>query len=137
MEQPEGSHMLKRPSCSEIVQQTHGCRFDLCKLGALKDPETSLPICKRLHVRTTSQALHLSIHGKLCDGLHDHRQIAGSTHVNGKRVLMSTFTENYPKKFARQVAKVLIHDKTRPTYAIVRAREADENSESHLRRAEE
>jgi hypothetical protein len=57
MEQPEGSHMLKLPQVSEITDETLLCRFDLCRMGKLVDPESSMPIRKRLNVVTSSEAL--------------------------------------------------------------------------------
>ena len=120
LEQPDGSHMLNQPSLQEIQAGTQECCFDLCKLGDLTDPETHLPIRKRLRVLTTSQALFLAIHGRMCSKEHEHRQIAGSTTFKGQRVALSTFTEWYPRKFARQVARVLLQSihKEHPIYAI-------------------
>eukprot|EP00435_Cladocopium_sp_Y103_P046084 s2441_g13.t1 len=119
MEQPEGSVMLKVPKLGEIVNDTLLCRFDLCRVGKLVDPESAMPIRKRLNVLTTSEALAISIHGKLCNSMHQHRQIAGSVKHHGVRMSMSSFTENYPAKFARQVAKVLMHhaSKEQPVFA--------------------
>ena len=120
LEQPDGSAMLKLPSCGEIMHQTECCQFDLCRLGGLKDPLTSLPIRKRLQVQSTSQALHREVHGKTCNQKHEHKQIAGSTMVGRNRMAMTAFTENYPKKFARQIAKIILYDVSKecPTYAI-------------------
>ena len=112
--------MLRQPSCGEIVNQSECCRFDMCWSGALKDPMAALPIRKGLNVWSSSQALRRAIHAKMCDQQHQHRQIAGSTKVGGARIAMSSFTENCPRKFARQVAKVILHDVSKecPTYAI-------------------
>ena len=110
MEQPDGSFMYQVPSCGEIVHHTQPCRFDLCRVWRLKDPETALPILKRLHVRSTSMRFQEQLHGKLCQQEHEHRQIAGSIRVGEQRINMTAFTENYPRKFARQVAKILLHD---------------------------
>lgn len=109
--------MLKLPSCGEIVGQSECCRFDMCRLAALKDPMTALPIRKRLNVRSS---LRKAIHGKMCDKQHEHRRIAGSTKVGDARSAMSSLTENYSRKFAGQVAKVILHDVSKecPTYAI-------------------
>ena len=49
MEQPEGSEMLKLlklPSLSEVITPSMLCRFDLCRLGTLTDPESAKPIRK-------------------------------------------------------------------------------------------
>lgn len=38
-----------------------------------------------------------------CSGQHDHQQIEGTTEVHGKSINRSSFSENYPRKFARLV----------------------------------
>ena len=118
MEQPDGSLMIKSPLLSEIRNETQTCKFDLCKLGDLRDPVNSLPIRKRLQVLTTSRSLHRAIHGKLCNGEHAHQPIAGSTRVDDQNIARSKFTEIYPQKFAKQVVKVLLLDHhEKPIYA--------------------
>ncbi len=111
MEQPRGSHMLRVPGIQEIVNNTYQCCFDLCTVGNLKDPHTKIPIRKGLTVCSTSVDLFHSLHGRQCNGQHQHQVIAGNTTMNGKTIAMSKFTENYPRKFARQVAKVLLHQR--------------------------
>lgn len=120
MEQPDGSHMLVQPCLKEVLAGSLECCFDLCQLGGLTDPETHLPIRKRLRVLTTSQTLHRTIHGKWCSKDHVHRHIEGSIVHQGHRMSMSSFTELYPRKFARQIVKVLLHgqNKEQPVYAI-------------------
>ena len=44
MEQLDGSLMLQQPALSEIVTGTQSCRFDMCRLGDLKDPESGLAL---------------------------------------------------------------------------------------------
>lgn len=39
---------------------------------------------------------------------HDHQTLEGTTHVNGCTVSRTSFSENYPRKFARLIAKQLI-----------------------------
>ena len=111
MEQPGGSLMWSQPCVGEILSNTLRCRFDLCRVGQLVDPSTGLPIRKRLTVQTTSQALHRKLNDKLCSQDHNHQRIEGNTRVNGETVRRSTFTERYPIRFARQIAKTLIHEK--------------------------
>ena len=80
--------------------------FDMWLVGDLRDPDTHEPIRKRMMVCSTSMDLHVTLHGKLCKGDHHHRPIAGNTKVNG--VSLSQWTELYPQKFARQVAKIIL-----------------------------
>ena len=40
--------------------------------------------------------------------MHDHQAIAGSTRVHGHGIARSEFSERYPRKFARLVAKCLV-----------------------------
>ena len=114
MEQPRGSALWKTPGMSEIRENTLWNEFDMCRIGDLRDPQTQEPIRKRMTVCSTSVDLHLALHGKLCSGEHHHRPIAGNTHVDGHCVKLSQWTELYPQKFARQVAKVLIHESSNP-----------------------
>ena len=120
LEQPDGSKMLQLQPLSEIGEHTRLCRFDLCRMGNLTDPESAMPIRKRLNVATTSDPLARAIHGKLCNSDHEHRQIAGSIKHEGKRMSLSTFTEKYPAKFARQVVKILLYEvpKEKPVFAM-------------------
>lgn len=117
-EQPRGSQMLNNPLFKEIREHTQECRFDMCQVGNLRDPLSQLPIQKGPVVCSTSKALHRAIHGKTCTQDHEHQVIEGTTIVNGQRISRSTFSENYPKKFAKQVVKVLLyHHHELPTYA--------------------
>ena len=59
-------------------------------------------------VCSTSMDLHVTLHGKLCKGDHHHRPIAGNTKVNEVSVKLSQWM--YRQKFARQVAKIILHD---------------------------
>ena len=118
IEQPVGSDLYKVPCMQEIISSLSCCKFDLCRLGDLKEPQTGLPIRKRLLVCTSSQALHRFLNGKLCNQDHHHQPIAGSTQWNNQRMPLSKFTEHYPRKFARQIVKVILGNKQGedPTY---------------------
>lgn len=96
-----------------IIDRTIRCSFDLCKIGDLKDPDSQKPIRKRLVVQSTSDLLYRELHGRHCDRNHDHRTIAGSTIVNGQRIPLSKFTEWYPPKFAKQIARIILKDKVK------------------------
>eukprot|EP00435_Cladocopium_sp_Y103_P037577 s2392_g10.t1 len=125
LEQPRGSAYWRIPGLSEILENTFWNEFDLCRVGNLRDPVTHDLIRKRLTVCSTSLGLHVNFHGKLCSGDHHHRSISGSTVVNGKSMKLSQWTELYPQKFAKQVAKVLLYDQ-RP-YDQVFAGEVDDH----------
>ena len=111
MEQPGGSLMWSQPCMGEILSNTLPCKFDLCEVGRLVDPSTGLPIRKRLTVQTTSHAVHRRLNNRLCAQNHIHQRIEGQTKVNGETISRSTFTENYPIHFARQIAKTILYEK--------------------------
>eukprot|EP00435_Cladocopium_sp_Y103_P013861 s2131_g3.t1 len=125
MEQPRGSTLWKTPGMSEIREHTLWNEFDMCRVGDLKDPQTQESIRKRMTVCSTSVDMHVALHGKLCSGEHHHRPIAGNTQVGGKSVKLSQWTELYPQKFARQVAKIIIQDSMNKCPAYV------EDSDEH------
>ncbi len=120
MEQPHGSLLWLHQCLDEILSHTSRCSFDLCVVGHLKDPTNALPIRKRLTVQTTSAALHSNLHGQWCPGYHTHQPIAGQIKTTEGRMNRSKFTERYPVRFARQIVKVLIHEKPweKPVYAV-------------------
>ena len=112
MEQPQGSAMWKVPSMEEILQQTERCVFDLCRVGDLKDPESGMPIRKRLTICTTSELMMQELDGKRCLGSHTHQQIFGSTKWRGKSIKRSEYSEHYPPKFGRQLARIILKEKS-------------------------
>lgn len=112
MEQPQGSAMWKVPTLEEIHQQTERCVFDLCRVGSLKDPASGKPIRKRLTICTTSELMIQELNGKYCLRNHDHQQIFGSTKWKGKTIKRSEFSEHYPPKFGRQLAKIILKEKS-------------------------
>ena len=101
-EQPQGSLMFQLPWLKELFQNTWAAEFNMCQMG-LKDPQTQLLIQKGMTVMTTSWELYKILHGRKCQHDHQHQVIEGSVKVNGETMSRSTFTENYPRKFARQV----------------------------------
>ena len=56
---------------------------------------------------TTSNNMVRSLIGLRCNNLHEHQTVEGKTHVQGKAINRSTFTENYPRKFARRLAMLM------------------------------
>eukprot|EP00435_Cladocopium_sp_Y103_P048904 s1817_g14.t1 len=63
---------------------------------------------KGLHIATSSRSLHSELDSLRCQGLHEHQVIEGSTIAHGQVVQRSAFSELYPRRFARRVAKVLL-----------------------------
>ena len=83
----------------------------MCIAGELRDPENQLLMQKGMHILTTSQSLYDALKDLRCDHNHAHQIIEGSTHVHGKLMLRSKFSERYPRKFARLVAQVVLKKK--------------------------
>ena len=112
LEQPFGSLMLLFPCLQEIIDQTSRCCFDMCRMGALQNPNNAQFIRKRLVVQTTSNALHRLLDGKTCNSDHFHQHIAGSIRTPNGNMALSKYTEKYPQKFARQVVRTLLQEKS-------------------------
>ena len=106
-EQPQNSHMFKLPYMQEIRQMLLALEVDLCTAGDLRDPDTQNHMRKALTIMTSCRSLCQELEGLKCRGSHPHQQIAGSCKVGGKTVLRTSFSENYPRKFARKLAKSL------------------------------
>lgn len=107
-EQPRGSLMFKLPLLKELFETTAAAEFDMCQFGLI-DNVTGLPIRKSMTVMTSSQQMFQHLHGRTCNGSHSqHQRIGGSVKVGENRVQRSQLTENYPRKFARQVAAIAI-----------------------------
>ena len=96
----------------EILDKTFPCRFDLCHVGHLQNPGNFLR--KRMEVLSTSNDLKHSLHQHFCKGDHHHQPIAGQVQLGNNRVALSQFSEMYPRKFARQVARTICHDVSKP-----------------------
>lgn len=103
-EQPSRSHMFQTPVLQEVYTKTVAAEFDMCNLGDLRDPENGKHMRKGMVILTTSPNMQSLLHGHRCKGNHEHQPIEGSTICQGQRVNRTTFTENYPRKFARRVA---------------------------------
>ena len=78
---------------------------DLCVAGDLKDPVNQLPIRKSLTILSTSETMINALTGLRCNGQHTHQSIEGQTKFQGQTMNRSTFTEHYPRKFARLLAR--------------------------------
>ena len=107
-EQPGRSYMFRTPLLQELYAKTVAAEFDMCNLGELTDPSTGKLIKKAMVVMTTSSSLQQALHGHHCKKNHEHQAIEGSTKSEGKVISRSSFTENYPRKFVRYVAKIIL-----------------------------
>ena len=107
-EQPGRSNMFRTPLLQEVYVKTMAAEFDMCNLGELTDPTTGKLIKKAMTVLSTSENLQKALHGHHCRKNHDHQAIEGTTKYKGVTMSRSAFTENYPRKFARYVARVLL-----------------------------
>ena len=112
-EQPRNSLMLRLPYLREAYQCLRNVEVDLCVAGNLRDPVSGKPIRKSLTILSTSQILVSQLQGLRCNGNHEHQIIEGTTKLRGETMNRSTFTEHYPRKFARRIAlcfrKNIIH----------------------------
>ena len=109
-EQPARSLMLRFPGMAEVYQYTQTCQFDMCNAGDLKDPSNGMQMKKGMNVVTTSKTIYQLLHGRICQGNHLHQQIAGSFTTPQGTILRSRYTEVYPRKFAREVARAMMHN---------------------------
>ena len=125
VEQLEGSSMFNLPSFGPILEKSLRCKFDLCTVGDLKDPNNGKPIRKRLLVLTGSKELFNALNFRLCPGNHAHQQIEGSLEASSQRIAMSKFTERYPRKFARQIVQALLRGKTKPVWTLMQTEAED------------
>ena len=106
-EQPRNSLMLRLPYLREAYQCLRNVEVDLCVAGDLRDPISGKPIRKSLTILSTSLILINQLQGLRCNGSHDHQIIEGTTKHKGEVMNRSTFTEHYPRKFARRIALCL------------------------------
>ena len=107
-EQPRKSLMNRLACLRELRQLCFQSNFDMCVIGHLECPQTGLPMKKSTTVFTTCQPLHQRLHGQVCTQHVEHQAIEGSILVNGERVNRSRFSENYTRRFARQVVRTLL-----------------------------
>ena len=108
-EQPRTSVMFRLPVLKELYAHSMAAEFDMCQFG-LRDPNSQELIKKGMIVRTTSNKVFQTIHGRKCPKDHQHQIIEGSVISRGARVNRSQYTERYPRRFARTI--VLALDKT-------------------------
>ena len=109
-EQPQKSWMLLHQGINEIHQHTQVSQFDMCEAGDLRDPMSKLHMKKGMQVVTTHEPIYRALHGLTCRKNHPHQQLEGSTHVHGHSILRTKFSEIYPRKFVRLVAKTMCNN---------------------------
>ena len=110
-EQPQRSLMFLHPGLNEIHEHTRSCMFDMCEAGHLRDPKSGDFMKKGMHILTTHEELFKHLHGRTCRGDHKHQHLEGTISYNGHMLHRTAFSEIYPRKFARSVAKVLVGSK--------------------------
>ena len=103
--------MIRLPYLQELHRYMLSAKPDLCRAGELRDPQNHALMKKGLHIMTSSQRTFDSLNHLKCSQDHDHQVVEGSTVWQGESMLRSEFTENYPRKFSRLVAKTLIKNK--------------------------
>lgn len=106
-EQPARSLMFRSPLLSELTTTGLHASFDMCRVGALRDPVTQQPIRKGMEIITTSPQVQQALHGRTCRKDHQHQSLEGTTLFHGKRINRTEFSEHYPRKFARLLAKTM------------------------------
>ena len=99
--------MFKLPYLQEMLYHLLAVDVDLCVAGELQDPVNGKFIKKSLTILTTSEIMVKSLTGLKCPGNHEHQVIEGKTQVHGEMLSRSTFTERYPRKFARRLAMIM------------------------------
>ena len=76
---------------------------------------------KGLNITTSSQRMFDELDPLKCPGDHVHQPIEGSTHADGQSIARSAFSEVYPRRFARRVAKTMLKKsfpKEKPTKTV-------------------
>ena len=107
-EQPSRSNMFRTPVLQEVFAKTVAAEFDMCNLGNLRDPATGMFMKKGMTILTTSKSMQELLHGHRCRGDHNHQPLEGMTVDQGRRISRTSFSENYPRKFARRIAQSII-----------------------------
>ena len=116
-EQPARSAMFRSPLMKEVFEKTQCAQFDLCQVGHLCDPQSHKFVKKGLEVLTTSIKLYQDLHGNTCPGNHEHQRIEGTIRIGNETISRTKWSENYPRKFARRVARCFCHDlRSRPAF---------------------
>lgn len=122
-EQPAKSQMFRVPYLQEVRYYMLSVLLDLCTAGDLRDPETNLLMKKQLDIMTTSPRFVEQFKGYRCHHSQPHQVVSGKIKVDGSWINRTSFTENYPRKFARLLAKhfgrVHVH-REKPSVYILR-----------------
>ena len=105
-EQPASSSMFRLACLRKILDKLRLATCELCQFD-LVDPETKRPMRKSVTILTISPTLRTTLSSYRCPGTHVHEVIAGNTHVDGQSIRRSTWSESYPRKFARLTVQSL------------------------------
>ncbi len=97
--------MFKLAWLQQVLSYTWAAEFDMCEAGKLQDPQNHKMIKKGMEVLTTSERAFSLLHGRFCRRDHEHHAIEGTTMIHSKPISRTSFTESYPRAFARQVSK--------------------------------
>lgn len=106
-EQPQKSLMFKLPYLQQVLTYTWAAEFDMCEVGKLQDPQNHKMIKKGMEILTTSERMFSMLHGRFCRHNHEHQPIEGTTMLLSQPIARSSYTENYPRTFARQVVRCM------------------------------
>lgn len=109
-EQPSRSALFRSPLMKEVFERTQCAQFDMCAVGHLWDPQSQKFVKKGMEVLTTSSKVFRDLHGNTCPGNHEHQPIEGTIRIGDQTMSRSKWSENYPRKFARRVARLMCHD---------------------------
>ena len=111
LEQPRGSLLLQIPMLSEVHAHTQACQFDMCTAGSLVDPISKEPIKKPMTLLTSQPSLYHQLHGMKCQSHEHHQHIEGTIKLSQGNIHRSVYTENYPRRFSRMIARVMMHQR--------------------------
>ena len=81
----------------------------MCRFG-LKIPNTDRFLRKSSQIWTTSEEVVQLLSGVRCKGDHEHAQIAGTIHHDGRSIRTSTFCATYCNGFASAFARAMCED---------------------------
>eukprot|EP00435_Cladocopium_sp_Y103_P051036 s1582_g15.t1 len=112
LENPAPSGMWHQEEMDETCRRTKPAFFDQCQFG-LRHPTMHEPMQKRTRVQTSSEEMFQSLDSRFCKHDHEHAQIAGNCHYQGKSIRVSRFAAFYPRVLAKKLAEILmrpVHD---------------------------
>ena len=133
LEQPIGSTMTQTDEFRPITQLSQRVCFDMCYFG-LKIPNTNKYLRKRSQIWSTSPVVIQCLMKNDCPANHEHAQIAGSMHHEGRNVRISEFCATYCHGFAQTFAEILMKNHTQNMTHDILVHEDEEEHPSKRRR---